>query len=347
MSRTKPYMIPIGIVVAAAIVLAISSRGILQTNEPAVERIVLQPVTTERLKKVKSPAHNAFAFRVLDAIHEESSVAVPSAALTRLLLTISNGSQAPTYEKMADALGFGELGEADFNDYQRLVLDAINEGGEVREGAALWLVWPVIPSPSFVKEMAMSLEVDVKKLGSSRIGGHSVIRDWMKRQEPGLATPFPFRTIGDEDPIVAHVFSSLPAPPPLAVAAPGVYAGENQYYRVVWADRSMGYQEAAKQLRTYLEQIGKGATWDWQPPAGTENPYDMDRALPKLGFGFLKQDNDLRGISPDLNRRSNLTQVRSQVLWRGVERVRTPRERRGWFIVVEPRTNAILVVGCD
>jgi hypothetical protein len=346
-SRAKPYLIPIGILVVAAIVFAVSSRGILQTNESAVERIVLQPLTPKRLEEVRSPAHNEFAFRVLDAIHEERFAAVPSAALTRLLLTISNGSQDPTYEKVANSLGFGELGEADFGDYQRLVLDAINEDGEVREAAALWLVWPVIPSPSFAKEMALGLEVDVKKLGTSRIGGHSVIRDWMRRQEPGLETPFPFRTIVDDDPIVANVFSSLPAPPPLALAAPGVYAGENEYYRVIWADRELGYQEAAKQLRAYLAQTGKGAPWTWQPPVGTEKPYDLDDALQKLGFGFLKQDNDLRGISPDLNRRSNIKRVRSQVLWRGVERDRTPPERRGWFIVVEPRTNAILVVGCD
>ena len=347
MSRAKPYLIPVGILVVAAIVFAVSSRGILQTNESAVERIVLEPVTPKRLEEIRGPEHNALAFRVLDAIHEERAVAVPSAALTRLLLTLSNGSNEETNLAFAKALGYGELGEADFNDYQRLVLDAINEKGAVRESAAIWLVWPVIPDPSFARGMAKALEVDVKKLGTSRIGGHSVIKDWMRRQEPGLVTPFPFRTITDDEPIVANMFSSLPAPPPLALAAPGVYAGENESYRVVWADRELGYEEAAKQLRTYLAQTGKGAPWAWHPPAGTEEPYDLDDALEKLGFGFLKQDSDLRRINPDLNRRSNITRVRSQVLWRGVERDRTPPERRGWFIVVEPRTNAILVVGCD
>ncbi|MBX3097177.1 MAG: hypothetical protein KF812_09965 [Fimbriimonadaceae bacterium] len=348
MKRALPFLVVGFIVLVFGLAFWFATRASFKTNDPLYERRVSDVVTPNRVNAQALALHNDFAFRVLEALEGEEPMIVPTAALTRVLTAFLNGSEDPTYTKLATNLGIGDQGESDFNSLQRLILDAENESGDVREGAAIWFVWPYMPGPGYIREMSDTLEVDVFKLGSARLGAKKTVASWAERREPGLTSPHDSFT--DLDIIMANGFLALSGAPELRTTkTTGLFAAEGPSWDLYWVDGMEGREETVRLLKGAVkappELIRAGP--EWRPPTGSEQSRELSKVLARIDLGFLKEDNDFRGISPELTRRSAVTRIATQVLWNDLKPGRTPIEARGRFVIVEPKTRAIIAVGKD
>lgn len=325
-----------------------ATRASFKTSDPLADRRISEPSSVARIKPEALDLHNAFAMDVLDATHEDGPAIIPTAALARVLLALTNGSEGKTYEILSKTLGFGDQGESEFNRLQRLILDAENESGDVTEGAAIWFVWPFMPGPGYTWEMSDSLEVDVLKLGSARLGAKKAVASWAERRAPGL--PSPHDSFTELDIIMGNGFLTLSGEPVLqATSIDDLFTAEGPSWDLYWVNQRAGWETARRLIEQALREspAGESPGPAWRPPTSTDDPFEASTVLARLGLGALKEDNDFRGISPELDRRSAVTRIATQVKWTGVETDRTPKEVKGWFVIIEPKTRAIIAVGAD
>lgn len=134
----------------------------------------------EQIKPELFAGVNALAARLpKDKVHS------PVAAY-QTLAVLFNGAEGKTYDALADLLSAKDLERFDVNDAQQAWRMAYCEqNGPVMVESGIWMIWPVLVTPQFQKEMAKVYRADVLKLGSAGLGAANAVNAWAKSRSKG------------------------------------------------------------------------------------------------------------------------------------------------------------------
>lgn len=108
-----------------------------------------------------------------------------------LLATLLNASENESLEKLSMAMGVPGARDDLFTKSAQAQLDhlaCLKESG-LKQGTALWMIWPILLTPDFQNEMGEKLGVSVYRLGNAGITSSERITDWARKVGAGSPPP--------------------------------------------------------------------------------------------------------------------------------------------------------------
>ncbi len=226
-------------------------------------------------------------------------------SLLRVLGALLRASDGETYKRLSETLQIPAEDDLTYHVVLRRRLADLNQIPDYQHGAGIWMVWPVTPVSGYVNEMAKYLEVDVYRLGSARVGARRELERWAQTRD--TAFPSPFASLGAQDAIIAAALAQVTVGDARSTKDTefGVADGGTD---LQWV---FSRQPLSGPLPT-LEAQDQTYAVPW-PPTQTLD-FDLASNANTIGWGYLLEDNDFRGINQELNRHSTVDGLKSVVV---------------------------------
>lgn len=266
-----------------------------------------------------------------------------------LLALLLNASENESLEQLATQMKVPEGRHDLFTKSLQCRLDALRSlpGAPVKQGTAVWMIWPILLTPDFQNEMGERLGASVYRLGNAGITASNRIEAWQLKSGAKEAIPVPLDK--SEVMTATHCLNLDPGQWSLAGKS-DVEGGSVLFFEstkglamaVASGPEMAGLLTSQNLIKAWssIERFSGGAT-SGPSPAHAAAP---TTGLKEAGFDFvLDGSNDWRYMSMEL-RQASLSSIHSQLdLNTDLPEVVSSSETI--FLIFEPNSQLVIAGG--